>query len=240
MLRATRDAPIAGSIELEPLNTQRPSHRLPKWRRRGIGIVGAGEIVRTAHLPAYQGAGFNVCAIMDQDLEAARLAAAEFTIPYVFERVEDLVACGEVEVVDIAVPPTAQVEIASVVISAGKHLLCQKPLADNYEDAVRLVAHAARKSVRLAVNQQLRWDPVVSITKQLIERGGYGELTDALFDIDLKTSWSPWLKDSPRLDYLFHTIHYLDAIRYLFGEPRSVSASMSRHPEQAWGGKRGR
>src|SRR5262249_55588461 len=72
----------------------------------GIGIVGAGLIVRSAHLPAYRSGGFPVIALYDQDLERARAVGAEFGIRVV-PTLDELLACGDVRVVDIAVPPTA-------------------------------------------------------------------------------------------------------------------------------------
>jgi len=71
--------------------------------------------------------------------------------------------------------------------------------------------------------------------KGLVDAGWYGALTSGLFDVDVMTDWRswPWMLDKPRLEYYYHSIHYVDAIRYVFGEPVSVVASVGRYPGQA-------
>src|SRR5205823_15052127 len=92
----------------------------------GIGIVGAGMIVRSAHLPAYRSGGFPVIALYDQNLERAQAVAAEFGVPVV-PTLDELLAREDVRVVDIAVPPTAQAGTLLAAARAGKHVLPQKP-----------------------------------------------------------------------------------------------------------------
>jgi predicted dehydrogenase len=206
----------------------------PQRTDRGIGIVGAGGIVNAAHLPAYRKAGLNVRAIADLDREAAIRTAAAYEIPVVCETFDELIERKDVEIVDIAVTPMAQTELAAKAVVAGKHVLCQKPLSETYEAAESLVATAHSAGVRLAVNQQLRWDQMIRFTKALVEAGQYGELTSGLYDIDIFTDWSmwPWISRRPRLEYFYHSIHYLDSIRFIFGEPTSLVASVARYPGQ--------
>jgi predicted dehydrogenase len=201
----------------------------------GIGIIGAGAIVRAGHLPAYRKAGYSVVAIADVDLDAARGAAADFGVETVYGSAAELIADPRVQVVDIAVTPRAQAEIAHAAIAAGKHLLCQKPFSEELPVARSLVEAAERAGVRLAVNQQLRWDRVVRSMRELLDAGSYGEVTGGLFDIDVNTDWTlwPWLAERPRLEYFYHSIHYVDAIRYLFGDPVGVLATTARYPGQA-------
>lgn len=207
----------------------------PAGGGRAIGIVGAGAIVRAGHLPAYRQAGLRVVAIADVNESAAREVAAEFGIAVVYGSADELVADPAVEIVDIAVTPQAQAEIVRAAVGAGKHVLCQKPFAEDLATAADLTNAAATSGVRLAVNQQMRWDQVVRCAKVLLDKGWYGELTGGLFDVDVLTDWRmwPWMLDKPRLEYFYHSIHYVDAIRYLFGEPVSVVASAARYPGQA-------
>lgn len=191
-----------------------------------VGIVGAGAIAAAGHLPAYQKAGFQVVAIADVDQVKAERLAGRFGIPVVYTDPVRLINDPAVEIVDLAVTPWVQVALAGAAIEAGKHVLCQKPFALDRDAARALVEQAERAGVRLAVNQQLRWDPVVRSAGLLKRSGWYGDLTRVLFDIDVTTDWSswPWMGRVPHLELWFHTIHYLDAARYLFGEPEAVSA----------------
>lgn len=200
----------------------------------GIGVVGAGAIVRAGHLPAYRKAGFPVVAIADLDLGAARATAAEFGVETVYGSAAELIADPRVEVVDIAVTPQAQAGIAHAAIAAGKHVLCQKPLSEELSVATDLAEAADLAGIRLAVNQQMRWEHVIRTTKELLDAGRYGEVTGALFDVDVNTDWTlwPWLAERPRLEYFYHSIHYVDSIRFLFGEPIGVVATIARYPGQ--------
>src|SRR5437764_7038882 len=74
----------------------------------GIGIVGAGAIVRHGHLPAYRAAGLNVVGITDLEPVRARELAAQFDVIRVHESVEALIADPAVAIVDIAIPTEAQ------------------------------------------------------------------------------------------------------------------------------------
>jgi predicted dehydrogenase len=208
--------------------------KLPQSLDHGIGIVGAGAIVNAGHLPAYRKAGFNVVAIADTNLERAQKTAREWDIPAAYGSVDELLADPKVEVVDIAVTPNAQFEIASKVFEAGRHALCQKPLAETLEPAIELVQRAERAGVKMAVNQQMRWEGVVQTAKLLIDAGWYGELTGGLFDVNIMTDWRmwPWMAERERLEYLYHSVHYFDSIRHLYGEPESVVATTARAPGQ--------
>ncbi len=208
--------------------------RVPAGGGRPIGLVGAGAIARAGHLPAYRKAGLRVVAIADVDLDTARRVAAEFDIPMAYGSADHLVADPDVEIVDVAVTPQAQAEVVRAAIAAGKHVLCQKPFSEDLATAVDLVESAERAGSVLAVNQQMRWDQVISCTKALVDGGWYGQLTSGLFDVDVMTDWRlwPWMLEKPRLEYFYHSIHYVDAIRHLFGDPVSVVAVTGRYPGQ--------
>ena len=127
---------------------------IPEQNRRPLAIVGAGGIVDYAHLPAYEKAGLEVVGIYDLDSERAADVAQRHGISKKYGSLDELLDDSRVEVVDIAVLPWAQPEIASAALEAGKHLLCQKPLAMDVETAEGLSADAESRGLKLAVNQQ--------------------------------------------------------------------------------------
>lgn len=208
--------------------------RIPAKTDYGIGIVGCGGIVNYAHLPAYKAHALNIRACYDLNNEIARKTAAAHGIPAVYESLDAILADDTIQIVDIAVHPAAQPAIAVKALQAGKHLLCQKPLAVSYEDAL-IIVEASKKAGRLvAVNQQMRWDAGIAAAKDLISRGFIGQPTDAQIQVSSTTPWHlwPWLAQSPRLEVQFHSIHYLDAMRYLFGDPYWVTSRHTRYPLQ--------
>jgi predicted dehydrogenase len=197
---------------------------------RTIGIVGAGGIVKAAHLPAYRTAGFSVAAIYDRDAERATSLADEFGIPKVCRELQEMLDDSSIAVMDIAVPPESQSEIVLHAIRRGKHLLCQKPLARTAAGAEILVKAAEDAGVKLAVNVSMRWAPAMQETAKLIRRGVIGDVRTVLFDIKYYEYWNtwPWLGASDRLVVLFDMIHILDVTRTILGPARSVKARYGR------------
>ena len=213
----------------------------PRWRipdgagrHRGIGIVGCGGIVSGAHLPAYRAAGLNVVAVHDVDLERAREVASAFGIAHVTESVEELIATPGVDIVDVAVPPWIQPDIVPVVAAAGKHILCQKPFALDYATALREVEVAEAAGVLLSVNQQMRWAAGMAASRDLIAQGALGTVFEAQFQLSISTPFQlwPWLASASRLEVMYHSIHYLDSLRAVLGDPVWVTSVHGRYPEQ--------
>lgn len=200
----------------------------------GIGIVGCGGIVNYAHLPAYRASDLRVIGCYDRDGEAASATAARHELPRVYDSLDALLADDAVQIVDIAVPAAQQRGIAERALAAGKHLLCQKPLAEELVDARAIIAAARAAGKCAAVNQQMRWSAGIAAAKQLIAGGAIGRPTDAQILVSTATPWHlwPWLRVAPRLDVMYHSIHYIDSMRYLFGDPAWVTASHTRYPEQ--------
>ena len=104
---------------------------LPPKTDYGIGIVGCGGIINAASLPAYGKHKLNVAGCFDLDREKAESTAGKFNIPKVYGALNGLLADPGVEIVEIAVHPWQQFEVARQAIAAGKHLLCQKPLSNS-------------------------------------------------------------------------------------------------------------
>ncbi|MDP6112867.1 MAG: Gfo/Idh/MocA family oxidoreductase [Planctomycetota bacterium] len=217
---------------MEPLSIQ---HRpiLPEKMDSGIALCGAGGIVNHAHLPAYRKAGYNVVGIFDTNTEAAEATAASFEIPEVYESLEQLTEDEAAEVVDIAVPATENLQIASAVAAAGKPMLMQKPLAEDWDSALKTVEVIDRYGVHAAVNQQMRWEPGVRASKDLLDRGLLGELFNIAALIFVDTPWHlwGWLMKKPTIEVMYHSIHYLDSIRFLTGqEPTHVFCDGTTRP----------
>jgi len=207
---------------------------LPPKSDYGIGIVGCGGIVNYAHLPAYRAAGLNVVSCFDTNPAAAEETAREHGIPDVAASLDDLLANPAITIADIAIHPEAQREVALKAIAAGKHLLCQKPLSNQFGDAVQIVEAAEQAGVKLAVNQQMRWSAGIRVAKQLLDQGAIGTPADARIEVSIRTPWHmwPWIREGERIEIMFHSIHYQDSVRYLFGDPLGVTSVHGRFPGQ--------
>lgn len=217
-------APIAEAVDAT----------IPEAHKRPIALVGAGSIVEVAHLPAYRAAGLEVTGIFDIDVDRAVRVAALGGVGRVYGSLEELLADDAVEVVDIAVLADAQPAIARAALEAGKHLLCQKPFVPDSRTGRELIALADRVGRRIAVNQQLRSDEGIAVARAVVQAGWIGRPTAMDFSVDIRTDWSawPWLVSSERLEISYHSIHYLDAVRSILGDPHTVFCAGGHRPGQ--------
>jgi predicted dehydrogenase len=212
---------------------------VPADHRRGIAVIGAGAIVDVAHLPAYNGLGLDVRGVYDRNAERAAEVAERHGVGRVYRSLDELLADDQVEVVDVAVVPWAQPDLVREAIRAGKHLLCQKPFAPDVATGRELLGQAEAAGLKVAVNQQLRWDEGVAAARAMVGNGWIGAPTTMSFSVDISTDWSAWnwLVESPRLEIMYHSIHYLDAIRSILGDPLRVFATGSRRSGQVAAGE---
>jgi predicted dehydrogenase len=197
-----------------------------------IFIIGAGGIVNTAHLPAYKIAEFNVQGIYDIDFEKASDTAAKFNIPNIFNSLEELVeSLPENAIVDVAVPGSQIITVLEKLPDAANVLL-QKPMGENFAMAKDILALTQKKKMRAAINFQLRYAPYILAAKELIKNNSIGKLLDIEINVNVNTPWHLWdfLFNTPRVEILYHSIHYIDLVRHLLGNPNSIFAKTTKHP----------
>jgi predicted dehydrogenase len=188
-------------------------------------ILGSGGIVRAGHLPAYQAAGFEIAGIYDVRRKAALSTARDFRIERVFTTLHEALSTPDA-VFDIAVP-AAQIVSVLREIPRGSAVLIQKPMGQTLVEARSIVRSVRARRLVAAVNFQLRFSPNVLALRDLLGRGSLGKVRDVEVRIVAETPWSTWkfLRGIPRLELLYHSIHYLDLMRALFGEPEGVIGS---------------
>jgi predicted dehydrogenase len=199
-------------------------------RPRPIVIIGAGDIVRDAHLPAYRKAGLPVAGVFDLRREVAEARAKEFNLPRVFDLIAEAVAVPDA-IFDLAIPPQSQ-EVALESLPDGAAVLTQKPMGNSLEMAKRIVAICERKKLRAAVNFQFRFCPSMLAIQDLVKRGELGEVVEIEVRLNVATPWEtfPFLLSESRVEIQIHTAHYLDTIRMLLGDPSRVFARTVKHP----------
>lgn len=207
--------------------------RLPRDKSAGIGCIGAGFIMADCHLVAYRQAGFRPVAIAARELAKAQAVAQRHQIPRAYADYRELLADPEVTVVDIAVPPATQVQVVRDVVQQAGHIrgiLAQKPLGVNYTEACEIVRMCRDAEIVLAVNQNMRYDQSVRACKSLLNRGDMGEPVLATIDMRAIPHWMPWQKDLGWVTLRIMSIHHLDTLRYWFGDPVRVFASIRPDP----------
>ncbi|WP_157018122.1 Gfo/Idh/MocA family protein [Mesorhizobium xinjiangense] len=196
---------------------------------RPIVTFGAGSIVGDAHFPAYRKAGFPVAGLYDPDRSKAQKLAEEWGVK-AFSSVEEAVAV-EGAIFDLATPPAAHATVLEALPDEAAALI-QKPMGSDLDGATRILEICRRKNLKAAVNFQLRFAPMALALKDAIAKGWLGEVVDFDAWLALATPWQLWpfLKGLPRIEIAMHSIHYLDLIRQVLGDPQGVHAKTLGHP----------
>jgi predicted dehydrogenase len=138
------------------------------------GIIGTG-FIGPVHIEALRRIGVQVTALSDLPSRAS-LAAAKFGIPHAFGDYRQLIESGMVDVVHIAAPNRFHHEMALAVLKAGRHCICEKPLAMNSKQTSQLLRQAAKSKAAFAVNYNVRFYPGVLHLRKLVAAGELGEI----------------------------------------------------------------
>lgn len=197
-----------------------------------IMIIGAGGIVHDAHLPAYKKAQWDIAGIFDLNFEKAQHLANLFGITRVYNSLEELIAEAPKDVIfDIAVPASVLPTVLNL-LPKNAMLMMQKPMGENIQEAKEILRICMDKNFIAAVNFQMRFIPSVATAKKIIESGLIGELHDIEIKMNIYHPWHLWefLFKIPRMEMLYHSIHYMDLMRYFFGDPKGVYAKTLKHP----------
>jgi len=166
--------------------------RFPEGERLGIGILGCGAIAQGAHLPAYANYDLDVVGVWSRT--AATTAAVPERFPFVgqvYATAEDLLRDPQVQVVDIATRPEQRLQWLAAAVSAGKHVLAQKPLTTDLVSLAPVLTDAERRAVRVAVNQNGRWAPAWRLATLLVAAGAIGEVVGVTHLHDKRCHPSP-------------------------------------------------
>ena len=132
-----------------------------------------------AHFPTYRYAGMRVVAMAELDDATREQAQGRWQVGRAFKDYRRLLELDEVEIVDVTIHHDfndLRLEIVRAAAEAGKHILIQKPLTLNYKTAREIVEAAESNGVKLAVNQNFRWNPSCYGAKQLIDSGCIGKV----------------------------------------------------------------
>ncbi|MCX2452496.1 Gfo/Idh/MocA family oxidoreductase [Pedobacter sp. PLR] len=197
-----------------------------------IIIIGAGGIVADAHLPAYKKANFTVHGIVNRTRAKAEQLAQDFGIPNVYDSVAEAVAKAPLHAVyDLTIMPGQYLEVLKQ-LPNGAAVLIQKPMGDDFDQAMEILELCRTKKLVAAINFQLRFAPFVTAARDMIQKGLIGELYDMEVRVTLKTPWElfPLVMVHPRLEIQYHSIHYIDLLRSFLGEPETVMAKTLKHP----------
>jgi predicted dehydrogenase len=192
-------------------------------------VAGIGDVARKRVIPAIQAEPRSVlCGFVTRDPAKAAAYPGTRTWP----TVEQAVADPAVDAVYIALPVALHADAAITALRAGKHVLCEKPMAMNFAEAQRMVAEGRASERLFGVSYYRRLYPKLIRTRQLIAEGAIGRplLAEANCHSWLEIEGREWLSDpalsggGPLYDIASHRI---DALNFLFGKPERACGLLS-------------
>ncbi len=210
----------------------------------GLGFMGSTHLQALRRIPHAE-----LIAVMDQD--EVRLSGdlssiqgnlggpglkMDFSAVRKYRSTDALLADPDVEAVHVCLPTFLHAPVAIQALRAGKHVLCEKPMALAGSDADAMIAEAARARRVLMVAQVLRFFPAYRELSRLVKSGELGQIRSALFRRRTAVpGWAPWPMDDEKsgggvFDLLIHDV---DQSLHLFGAPEAVAST--GHEDMAHG-----
>jgi predicted dehydrogenase len=196
-----------------------------------VGLVGIGAVGRDQHLPGWAKVPFAEITAAADVSEETLLRWCEFLPPSRrFTDWHDLIALDELDIVDICTPNRTHAPIALAALTAGKHVLCEKPLATSVDEVRTLIAASRQNGKLLMAAQHLRFDPSTLQIKALIDAGFFGQI------YYVRAQWLRRRLLPPRPTFTEHLlsgggaaldvgVHVLDLAYWFLGAPRPIRVS---------------
>ena len=220
-------------------------------KRLRIGIIGCGGIANGKHMPSIKAVDrADMVAFCDLIPERAEKAAKEYGTPdaKVYTDYQELLKDPTIDVVHVLTPNRSHAQLTIDALHAGKHVMCEKPMAKTAEDARRMVQAAKETGKKLTIGYQHRHKPESRFLKSVIERGDLGDIYYAKALAIRRRGTPNWgvfhneyeQGGGPLIDIGTHS---LDLTLYLMNnyKPRMVVGTKYKkveHPEcgNPWGG----
>lgn len=176
-------------------------------------------------------------ALCEQDKQRGMAALEKYRIPKLYGNFEEMLDREKPDVVDIITPPATHLSLCKAAANRRVHIICQKPLAPTFSEAVEIVELAEAAGIRFMVHENWRFQPWYREIHNLLQKGVIGSRLHYLsFRMRTGDGWSsdaylhrqPYFRTMPRL-LIFETgIHFIDTFRYLAGEITEVYARLRR------------
>jgi predicted dehydrogenase len=205
-----------------------------------VGLVGAG-FVAPMHVRGWRRAGADVVSMVSTDGDT-RQRADGLGVPTVFPTVAAMLDAGGIDVLDIASPPATHRRYIEDAVERGLPVMCQKPLAENLEEARRIVRTSSAASAPVMVHENWRFRSWYRVLRDVLAAGELGHVHWARLatrfagtvttathpDVPYNLRRQPFFADVEPLLVLESVIHQIDVTRFLFGEPTDVYARLHR------------
>ena len=142
-----------------------------------IGLIGAGKIAETFHLPAWaQVAGAKVVALVDPRIDVAKKLGQEYGVSNIFSTIENMLDSIKLDAVDICSPHTFHADHAIRSLESGLHCIIEKPFTTDKKNALKIASEAEKRGLIVMCAQHQRFRPESILLKSKIDSGEFGEI----------------------------------------------------------------
>lgn len=193
-----------------------------------LRVANIGMKFGMCHVEGAMSYGAEIVALCDSNEENLRFAGERYNIPedrWVTDY-NDIVNNPDIDVVTVAIPDQQHVKVSCDLLRAGKHVLCEKPLALTREDIEEMVKVADESGSKFMVGQICRFTPSFEKAKEIISSGTIGEIyfIESEYAHDYMKLCDDWRADPNRHGVIGGGCHAIDLIRWLAGDPIEVFA----------------
>lgn len=193
-----------------------------------IGVIGCGSIAQNRHLPEYAGNEYaEIVAVCDINEERVNVVAEKYNAE-AYTKYEDLLAESNVDAVSVCTPNYLHAPVSIAALNAGKHVLCEKPMAISTEEGEAMIEAAERAGKKLMIAHNQRFVPSHQKARKLIKEGEIGKIYSfrTAFGHGGPEGWSAegensWFfkKEQAFIGAMGDLgVHKTDLLRYLLGE----------------------
>ena len=190
----------------------------------GTAVIGAG-FIGPVHVEALRRLGVRITGILGVDEAESKKAQKALHLPKAYLSLDEVLADAKVDAVHIATPNRLHYEFATRALNAGKHVLCEKPLAMNSEETAKLVKLAAKTGLSAAVNYNIRSYALAREAQDMVRRGDVGTIYSVcgsyvqdwlLYDTDY--NWRVLAKEGGELRAVADVgTHWMDLVHFITG-----------------------
>jgi myo-inositol 2-dehydrogenase/D-chiro-inositol 1-dehydrogenase len=186
-----------------------------------VAVVGCGVHSTSSILPSIRYAGMRLIAVCDLDEDRAELARRRFGAEKSYRSVDGMLARTDLDAVIAVGPPDLHVSAGIAALETGRHVFVEKPPATSLADALRLKRAAEAAKRQLMVGFMKRRASAYRLVRQVMLDDAFGSVTS------VQLTYAHWPVNGLRLHLLDMSIHALDLVRWLAGDPSRMSAYKS-------------
>lgn len=203
-------------------------------KKLNIAIIGAGTVARDNQIPAFLKCGeARLAAVFDRHLDRAQSLCGRYSIPKAYCSLDELLSDREIDAVSICTGNVSHEELVLAAAGAGKHILCEKPMAISLAQAENMRAAVEKSKVTFMMAFVNRFRQESIMLSELREQGRFGEIYHARCGwIRRRGTPSGWFTDSSKSGggaVLDIGVHVIDLTWYLMGRPKPLSVSGVTH-----------